>query len=36
VFFETRLIDFNRDDTPKVRQIPFILGYNWYTGSVNK
>jgi len=36
VFFETRIIDFNTDETPTIRQIPFMLGYNWYFGNINK
>jgi len=30
LFFETRIIDFNTDNTPRVRQIPFMLGINLF------
>ena len=30
MFVETRNIDFNADNTPRARQIPFILGINLY------
>lgn len=30
VFFETRVIGFTPDNSPMARQIPFVLGLNWY------
>lgn len=30
LFFETRIMDFTTDITPRVRQIPFMLGINFY------
>jgi hypothetical protein len=33
LFFETRIIDFNTDNTPTIRQIPFMLGFNLFGSS---
>jgi hypothetical protein len=30
VFFETRVIGFTPDNAPMARQMPFVLGLNWY------
>jgi len=30
VFFETRVIAFTADNSPMARQMPFVLGLNWY------
>jgi hypothetical protein len=30
VFVESRLISFKPANTPAGRQVPFVLGFNWY------
>jgi hypothetical protein len=31
IFFETRVIGFTPDNSPMARQMPFVLGANWFT-----
>ena len=33
VFFETRVIGFTPDDSPMARQMPFVLGVNFFGAS---